>query len=521
MRVKFFAVLSVLILAGNAVLAGGVVDEAATNRTQVSEWGPVENGLRCRVVLPAAIEQGMSIPVTVELQADPAKIPAGMQKLNASVHDAFLMLSLTDAKTGKQFEVMPYSDAGGPFSEDFNDNVVALDKPLKPWKVNFPLVTVYSNLAPADYVCGVAFSYPAKPPDWARGGLRTNAIPASWWHGTVMSGEFHMQVLRETPKSQIFWIPKRLVVTKELKNLHPSDLPPLLADVPVIRFHKADAQAVSLPVRNGHFLSTEIERNDELSSICGGEALIPDNVNAIDERYDYKGQDIAADYRIEVMEIGRPGGHLYFPGPGSPGYHLIWSRTFHVSCTAKAFRRMPATVVEVPPGTDRAECIELIKANPEVEELDLGKTGITDADMKLIGKLRHLRVLELYDTGITDEGVAQLRKTKSLRALYLQGSKVTNSGMLDLSGLTQLEELFLGDTSVTDEGAVVVSRFPNLKQLDLMNTPTGDATVERLPKLKKLEWLDLRGTRVTTQGAQCLTNLMHLSDLRLPDQVAR
>ena len=83
-----------------------------------------------------------------------------------------------------------------------------------------------------------------------------------------------------------------------------------------------------------------------------------------------------------------------------------------------------------------------------------------------------------------------------------------------------MEKFSVGDTSVTDKGAAVAIQFPQLKQLDLMNSRIGDATVARLPELKQIEWLDLRGTLVTREGAQCLTNLVHLSDLRLPASLA-
>ena len=200
MCLKLFVALGALMLAGNAALA----EATSTSQRQTSEWGSAENGLQCRVTMPMAIEQGMNIPATLELQADLAKIPAGMQKLNVSLHDAFLTLTLTDAGTGKQLQVVPFSDKGSPFQEDFDANLVALKGPLKPWKVHFPLVTVYSNLAPADYVCQVTFSFPTNQPPWVGDRRYVASEPASWWHGTIVSGHVHMQVLRETPRNQIF-----------------------------------------------------------------------------------------------------------------------------------------------------------------------------------------------------------------------------------------------------------------------------------------------------------------------------
>jgi hypothetical protein len=464
--------------------------------------------------LPATTEQGMSVSAIVELQADPATLPASMRKLNTVRHDAFLTLKLTDAETGKQFEIRPFLDSGPQIPHTDND-LLAISQPLKPWQVNFPLVTVYSNLAPADCTCQVTFSCPTNQPDWV---LRNEGFDSSCWYGSLVSGNVHLQVLPETSKSQTFWIPKRLVVTKELINLHTPDQPPDLAAIPMIRFHQADAQTVSLPVRNGHFICTTIERQGQ-SRFSGSAALVPDDINSIDGWYSYQGRDLAADYRIEVFEVATPSGHLVFSGPYSPGYRSLWSRSFHVSMTAKQFRELPASVVNVPSGFDDLECVALIRANPEVEELNLENTGITDADMALIGRLHHLRVLFLYGTHITDAGLAQLQTMTGLRTLNLDGTRVTDAGVLGLRRLTELEKLGLGNTSITDNGAAVVSRFPHLKQLDLWNTRIGDATVARVSELKQLEWLELRGTRVTNEGAQDLTNLVHLHNLMLPTTV--
>jgi hypothetical protein len=455
----------------------------------------------------------MDVPATIELQADPAELPPGIRRLNTFMRDAFFKLTLTDARTGKQFEIKAFFYQGPPRRYTGSD-LLDLNQPLKPWQVNFPSVAVYSNLVPADYVCQATFSFPTNPPGWF---LEGAAFDPTWWHGTIVSGNVRLRVLPETPKFQTFWIPKRLVVTKELTNLRAPGQPPLLAAIPVIRFHKADEQTVRLQLRNGHYLWTKIDRQGQQTSFTGG-ALIPDDINPIGQWLDYKGQDLAVDYRIDVFEVGV--GDPDDLGPGAPGYRSLWSRTLHVSITAKQFRELPATVVNVPSGSDDRECVALIRANPEAEELSLENSGLTDADMALIGRLWHLRVLNLYGTRITDAGLVHLQKMTQLQDLNLDGTRVTDSGVLGLRRLTRLEKFGLGNTSITDQGAAVVSAFPHLKQLDLWNTRIGDETAARLSELKQLEWLDLRGTKVTNKGTQALTHLGHLQDLRLPAAVS-
>lgn len=509
MRAKFLIGLGVLFLAGSAAISQSAPSGmTSSSQPQTSEWGRPGNGLKCRVTLPWEIEQGMEIPATVELQAVPGKLPAGMDKLDALARDPFLTLTLTAAGTGRQFTINPFYFEGPDADEH---NPVVLNQPLKPWKVNFPLVSVYSNLAPADYTCQITFSYPTNLPWWV---VRGGPLGTNCWNGTIVSGVVRLRVQPEKPRFQTFWIPKRLAVTKTLTDLHPSDLPVETAEVPIIRFRKADARTVILPVRNGHVLWTHIVRQGR-ESLFGGSALGPDNVNAIDQLYDYKGKDLVLNYRIDVIETEPVEEDKFIPGPGTPGYRSLWSKNFHVSMTAREFEVLPATVVTVPEGADSRVCMNLIKAHPEVEELSLGKTGITDEEMVAIGSLKHLRVLELYGTHITDAGLLPLESMTRLQVLFLDSTKVTDAGVLKLRRLARLEILGLSNTTVTDKGVAVVSRFPHLKQLTLYNTRVGDATASRLSHLKDLELLDLRGTRVTDKGAKVLIPLQ-IRDLRLP-----
>jgi Leucine-rich repeat (LRR) protein len=326
-----------------------------------------------------------------------------------------------------------------------------------------------------------------------------------------------MLVLPETPRFKAFYIPKRLVVTKELTNLRPDEEPAELTAIPEIRFRKADAQTVRFRVRNGHSFYTWINRKGTLGGggTQGNFVLVPDSPNPIDQGFGYKGGDVKMDYQMKVCEYAYDG-FRFGPGPGSPGYRLLWSRTYHVSLTGKEFRQLPAMVVNVPAKTDNRDCIALIRANPEVEDLSLDNTGITDAGLTAVGRLKHLRKLSLYHTDITDTGLAHLRHLTRLKTLYLDGTKVTDAGVLGLRRLTRLENLPLSNTAITDKGAAVVSGFHHLKHLDLINTQIGDATLSRLRNLKQLESLFLPGTRVTDEGLQYLIQLDHLQYVRLP-----
>jgi hypothetical protein len=117
-----------------------------------------------------------------------------------------------------------------------------------------------------------------------------------------------------------------------------------------------------------------------------------------------------------------------------------------------------------------------LKNLDDLEELDLGYSGVTDAGLASIEDLPKLRSLDLYGTKVTDAGLRRLRHTSqmeclvlsplntdaslecvakmtSLKTLNLNGTKVTDKGLVHLYGLRNLREVMLYNTSVTDEGA--------------------------------------------------------------------
>ncbi len=90
---------------------------------------------------------------------------------------------------------------------------------------------------------------------------------------------------------------------------------------------------------------------------------------------------------------------------------------------------------------------------PQVEELDLSFSKITDNATADLAKLPKLTTLYLNDTEITDAALAPLAQSKSINVLFLNGTKVTDNGIAALSDLTTLEHLELRDTRVTEMGA--------------------------------------------------------------------
>ena len=101
-------------------------------------------------------------------------------------------------------------------------------------------------------------------------------------------------------------------------------------DVPVVRFRSKDAERVTLPVRNGHFMMAQCSRDGEFYRLSAPPK--PDDANAIDTWYDYRGGDKKVAYTIEIFETRDPvGHHEVLPSRESGGYKVLWKKTFVVS----------------------------------------------------------------------------------------------------------------------------------------------------------------------------------------------
>src|SRR5262249_54129369 len=110
--------------------------------------------------------------------------------------------------------------------------------------------------------------------------------------------------------------------------------------------------------------------------------------------------------------------------------------------------------------------------------IDLGRTAISDKDLRRVGACRRLRKLDLMKTRIGDEG------------LYF------------LSDLAELETLILYETEITDAGIKHLKGFTKLRELNLSGTGRGitGKEIHQLKQLEHLETLDVSFTELTDEG---------------------
>lgn len=195
-------------------------------------------------------------------------------------------------------------------------------------------------------------------------------------------------------------------------------------------------------------------------------------------------------------------------------------------------------------GKEVDDALEYISQFPELRNVALSGTFVTEAGLMHVGRLKNLEWLLLDSTPTDDRGLSRLVALDKLQTLNLSQTQVTGRGMqwltllknlhnlnLDdtavdddglrrLAGLGALANLRLNNTRITDEGLARVSKLSNLAGLSLRGDAITDAGVAHLRSLRKLQSLDLIGTQITGAGLQQLDPERRLSELHVGnDQV--
>jgi hypothetical protein len=95
---------------------------------------------------------------------------------------------------------------------------------------------------------------------------------------------------------------------------------------------------------------------------------------------------------------------------------------------------------------------QLDRLAADVLWLDLKGTTVTDAQLRVLPKLKNLQRLHLERTAVTDAALAQVKLCTQLTYLNLYGTKVTDAGLRQLSGLSALAHLYVWQSAVTPAG---------------------------------------------------------------------
>jgi hypothetical protein len=163
----------------------------------------------------------------------------------------------------------------------------------------------------------------------------------------------------------------------------------------------------------------------------------------------------------------------------------------------------------------------------DVAVVHLDDTKVSDADLRLICKLRRAKKLSLNRTEVSDEGLVSIRRMSQLNHLGLMRTKVTTEGICALPQRWNsfvLEDTSVGDeallnlsgckllnlqgTPVTSQGIKEFAESKNLIFLSITRTAVDDAAVPSLANIKTLGYLEARKTKISGEGLFTLRNAL-------------
>jgi Leucine-rich repeat (LRR) protein len=126
--------------------------------------------------------------------------------------------------------------------------------------------------------------------------------------------------------------------------------------------------------------------------------------------------------------------------------------------------------------------------NKPVIEVYLKNAKLSEATLKAVANLGHLKKLELDDSNLTSDDLAHVKDLTELEILWISDTKVTDEGLVHLKGLTNLDWLALTGTDISDAGLAHLSELSSLTKIDVQGTKVTNEGAEKLMKsLPKLE----------------------------------
>jgi Leucine-rich repeat (LRR) protein len=162
---------------------------------------------------------------------------------------------------------------------------------------------------------------------------------------------------------------------------------------------------------------------------------------------------------------------------------------------------------------------------PELRELKIIYSGITDDGLKGIRGLKQLETLQLVsdtttdavfehikelknlkslDADISDEGIIKIKKLTNLESLKMGGKQVSDKGIEQLKDLQKLKSLYLSSKSLTNAGIKHFHDMKQLKYLDISYSKLDDSSIDELSKLNQLETICIIHSKISKEGMEKL-----------------
>ena len=141
-----------------------------------------------------------------------------------------------------------------------------------------------------------------------------------------------------------------------------------------------------------------------------------------------------------------------------------------------------------------------IHAFPNVYQVELSFTNISDAGVEYLKPCLQLGVLGLHKTKITDRSFVVISELPSLTSLRLVGTNITDAGVAKIVKLKNLVYLEIGSTPIGGPAFRAIAQFPRLKQLAMRGNNVTDEDLAIFAGMQSLQYIGLPETRVTAKG---------------------
>ncbi|HCS54401.1 protein kinase [Rubinisphaera sp.] len=110
--------------------------------------------------------------------------------------------------------------------------------------------------------------------------------------------------------------------------------------------------------------------------------------------------------------------------------------------------------------------------------LEISDASISNDTIEMLSSFPQLRELIVRRTALTDSAIEYISLMDSLVSLDLSGTDISDSGMPSLAKCPQLQRLKLSQTSLTDEGLVILSGL-GLTSLDVTKTAVSKSGIDQ------------------------------------------
>lgn len=160
---------------------------------------------------------------------------------------------------------------------------------------------------------------------------------------------------------------------------------------------------------------------------------------------------------------------------------------------------------------EKMGCLVTYDDKGRATKVDCKAAELNDEQVEILKGLPDLVDLSLENSAVTNDGLKILEEMPQLKSLSLRRcAQVTDDGLVHLKALVNLERLLLLYTTVTDAGMVHLQPLTHLKLLDLRGCmQIGDGAMAQIKSLPELTDLKIRTNALTDQG------LLELKDMDL------